>query len=551
MHRRDLLTIARPGNRTPGRRSAPDGAAPRLADGIRQTPPSFLKRTSAGLEPFVPSSRDPWDYAKAAHLLRRTMVGPSETDIQTAVSEGLEKTVDRLMNSFAPTLDEIQEWAGQDPQTRPATSDDAAAFQTQIAKKKDELGRWSLRVIATSPVSIQERMTLLWHNHFTSELQVVRIAEFMYGQDQLLRSRALGNVKQLAKDVTKDMAMLIYLDGIKNFKSGQKDNINENYGRELQELFTMGVVDWNGAANYTQSDVHEAARALSGYTGTTSAKGTNYAGLASQFVPSRWDSGTKTFLGRTGAWKADDVIDIIFSERADQTAKFICEKIYRAFVFDIPDRTIVEEMATTLRSNDWEIKPVMLQLLKSAHFFDPTNIGAMEKSPIDFLIGMIRQLGLAAVPDFTLQTGARFGRDLTGRLTTLGQTVLDPPNVKGWPGGRTWISTATVPTRVKFGLDVMDQKIKGAGSTLFYTFDAIAFARRFPSPNRIQDLSADMARHLLPTPPSTAEAKMLLDTIMDGGASYDWNLDDPSYKADARIRKYLKALFQLAKFQLY
>lgn len=551
MNRRNFFTL-----RAPALRAGTGGDTPiHLVDGISQNPPASLQRTLAGLEPYVPNAQDPWDYAKAAHLLRRCVIGPTDGEIRKAVTDGLDATLTSLFKPFDVTTEEIADWAGKDPQIRAASTSDAdtQAFKTGLQTKKDQIGRWWLRVIATSPLSIQERMTLFWHNHFTSELQTVQIAEWMLGQNQLLRSHSLGNLKQFVKDVTKDMGMLVYLDGVKNFKTAAKDSINENYGRELQELFTMGVIDWEGNPNYTQNDVHEAARALSGYTATSSSMGTAYAGLASTFLAGRWDSGTKTFLGKTGVWKADDVVDIIFSERADQVAKFVCEKIYRAFVYDIPDRTIVAAMADTLRANGWEIKPVMQQLLTSAHFFDVTNHGALDKSPVEFCLGCVRGLGLTNVPDFTASVPARFQRDMMNRLTTLGQTVFDPPNVKGWPGGRTWVSTSTAPIRQKFALDVMDQKIVGAGTRppVYYVFDPIAFAKQFPSPNNIQELSTDMARYLLAAAPSAKETQMLLDTIVDGGASYDWDLDDPNYKAADRIRKYLKALFQLAKFQLY
>jgi uncharacterized protein (DUF1800 family) len=552
MNRRNFFTLGVAPLRT-GNAGSPPG---RLADGTSQNPPAFLSRTEAGLEPFVPTAQNPFDYAKAAHLLGRCVIGPTDAEIRKAVADGLDATITALLQPFTPTTDEISDWAGQDPQIRPDSTSqtDIQAFQDSLVAKRQSLSGWWLRVMATSPLSIQERMVLFWHNHFTSEMQVVQIPEWMYGQNQLLRSHALGNLKQFVKDVTKDMAMLVYLDGAKNFKTGNRDNINENYARELQELFTMGVVDWNDTPNYTQTDVHEAARSLSGYSVTSSTKGTQYAGLASAFVQSRWDSGTKTFLGKTGTWKTDDVVDIIFSERADQVAKFVCEKIYRAFVYDVPDRTIVAAMADTLRSGNWEIRPVMVQLLKSAHFFDVTNIGALETGPVEFCIRFIRSLGLTSVPDFTASIPLRQQNDLKSRLTTLGQTIFDPPNVKGWPGGRTWISTSTAPVRQKFTLDTMDGKIKGTGATrttTFYQFDPIAFAKQFPSPNQIQALSVDMASFLLPTSPSEKEAQMLLDTIVDGGASYDWNLDDPSYKAADRITKYLKALFQLAKYQLY
>ena len=540
MDRRNFLSFG-----TPRRTAAKPLQANQRSNGGTQNPPAFLSRTTAGLEPYS----GPFTYKEAAHLLRRCVVGPTQTEINQAVADGLDATIKKLLTPFTPSLTLIQDWAGQDPQVRPADASQAQALQDAVFQRREALLKWWMGAIATSPVSLQERMVLFWHNHFTSEMQAVNIPEFMLTQNQLFRSSMLGNFKQFVKDVTKDVAMLIYLDGAKNYKQGQRSNINENYARELQELYTMGVSDWDGNANYTQQDVSEAARALSGWGPSPSAKGSLYLGLTSLFIAQRWDSGTKTFLGKTGAWKADDIVDIIFEQRADQTAKFMCEKFYRWFVSDIPDRVVIAAMAETFRQGNWEIKPVIEQLLRSAHFFDETNIGAMEKSPTDYMIGAIRQLALTAVPDFNGQTG-RNTQDLRNRMSAQGMILFDPPNVKGWPGGRTWVSTSTLPLRQKFSIDVADGVLKNR-QTPTYVFDPIAFAKQFSDPNDLTALSNEMARFLLNSEPSDAERQTLFDTILDGGKDYEWKIDDPAQKPDVRIRKFIKAAVQLAKYQLY
>lgn len=545
MNRRNFLTATTP-SRTPSN-------PVRLKEsGTSQTPPVFARRSNTGLEPYAGT----WGYQQAAHLLRRSMVGPTDAEIRKAVADGMNATVATLLQSFTPNVTMIQDWAGTDAWTRPATrpgdptyTEDYTAWQTENFRRREMLGKWWHQVIATSPVSIQERMTIFWHNHFTSELQAVNFAEFMYTQNQLLRASILGNFKQFTKLVTKDMAMLIYLDGVKNWKRGTRSNINENYARELMELYTVGVADWEGNPNYTQEDVAEAARALSGWTFTASSKGTNYAGLQSQFLEVTWDNGNKTLMGQTGNWKADDVVDIIFAQRADQVARYMCEKFYRAFVYDVPDRVVIEQMAQLFKGGNWEVKPVIETLLKSAHFYDETNIGAMDRSPVDFIVGMIRGMAIGTVPDFSGQAG-RTTRDLTNRLSTLGMQLFDPPNVKGWPGGRTWISTSTLPPRQKFAMDVANGVLKIQNRTI-YTFDPLAFGKSFPEPNDIHKLAADMAMYLLNTPPSTLEAEALYNTLLDGGVDYEWDINDPDQKPGDRIKKFLVAAFQLAKFQLY
>lgn len=543
MNRREFLTVPAPAGR---RRDV--GTAARDGDGAQTPRLTHARRSETGLGRYTGA----WTYAQAAHLLRRAMVGPRDVEIRAAIDDGMEATVASLLAPFEPDLTGISDWAGQDARIRgprDTASQEYRDYQAQVQLRRELLGRWQLRTIATSPASIQERLVLMWSNHFTSELQVVNMAELMYWQNRRIRQHSLGNLKEFTRAITKDMAMLIYLDGLKNFKSGTRSNINENYSRELMELFSMGVTDWDGNANYTETDVVEGARALSGYVPTPSAQGADYVGLESAFLESRWDNGTKTYLGRTGAWKADDVIDIIFSERADQVAKFACEKIYRALVYDVPDRVVIAEMAATLRNGNWEIRPVVEQLLLSEHFYDVTNIGALDKSPVDYLLGMIRGLELGSVPDFDLTVSTRFSRDLSGRLTTLGQRVFDPPNVKGWPGGRTWISTSTLPPRQKFALDVVDAKIVGANRVTLYTFDVNAYARSVSDYEDAEVIVDELSRHLLNTTPSIKERATLLATLLNGSPVYEWPRLDQTQRTD-RVKLFLKALVQLAKFQL-
>ncbi|MFN8360479.1 MAG: DUF1800 domain-containing protein [Candidatus Kapaibacterium sp.] len=548
MNRRNFFTLGMPAS------PVTDGTAPGEMPAGRQSQPEFATRTAAGLEPYVPSASNPWDYAKAAHLLRRCMIGPKDSEIRKAVTDGLDATINQVLTPFTPSYDDIKAWAGQDPNVRPPNNDNGSpefkAWQLAKDTHRDQLIKWWLKTMATSPVSIQERMVLMWHNHFANEINTVDFAEFMLTQNILFRKYIFGDFKQFVKDVTKDPSMLIYLDGFKNFKFGNQNQINENYSRELMELFTCGVADWNNTPNYSQTDVSEGAKALSGWTINPSSKGTSYLGLTSVFVQLRWDASTKTFMGKTGAWKADDVVDIIFSERADQVAKFICTKIYRTLVYDVPDQAVVTAMADTFRANNWSLKPVIEQLIRSAHFFDPTNIGAMEKSPIDFMVGAMRQLGVTNIPDYDFTKTGRIAQDFIGRLAAIGQLPLYPPNVKGWPGGRTWVSTSTLPIRQKFMLDVADDKIL-IQNVKYYKFDPITFAKSFPSPNDATKLSQEIAQALLNVQPSQKEADALLEALLQGAKTYEWKIDDPTFQADRRIRNLIKAIVQLAKHELY
>lgn len=550
MDRRDFLTVGGPRSRDAIRGENRGNPAGR--DASQNGPIEFARRSASDLTAFSGS----WTYTQAAHLLRRCMVGPTETEIRQALSDGLNATVAKLLTPFQPSLSGIEDWA-ETPQfqAQPDTSkgETAQTFQQLQFQRRDAFIGWILRTMGTGPVSIQERMAFFWHGHFASEVQVVRFPELVYDQYKLFKTNMLGNFKQFVRDVTVDLAMLIYLDGIKNYKFGNRDNINENYARELMELFTMGVFDWDGKENYSQDDVIAAARALSGWTYNAdlgNPRGQVYVDRQSIFNQLLWDNGQKTLMGQTGAWNTDDVIDIIFDQRADQIAKFMCTKIYRAFVYDIPDPVVVEQMANLFRSENWEIRPVMEALLKSDHFFDVTNIGAMHKGPIDYIVGMVRGASLTSVPGVDVITGRRNDIEMAARLTVLGELPYYPPNVKGWPAGRTWTSTSTLPVRQKFSIDVANEAIKSGRESL-YVFDPIAFARRFSDPEDLQTLSNEMAAFLLNTKPSDPESTLLFETILDGGKDYEWSLEDPDQKPGERIRKFIQAAVQLAKYQLY
>lgn len=513
------------------------------------TEPRFAQRTSAGLQPFVPSKDNPWDYTKAAHLLRRCVIGATDAEIREAVAAGLDATLAKLFKPFAVDVSEIGDIIVKDVRIRPDSQAEQKAFQDLVNERQNKLMRWWPKVIANAPMSLQEKLVIFWHGHFTSEISVVRLAEYMLVQNQTYRNHMLGDFKQFTKDMAIDPAMLIYLDNIKNYKTGRAAQINENFARELMELFTCGITDWDNNPNYTQNDVHEGARSLSGWTITPSSQGAAFLGTTGLFLESRWDSGAKTFMGQTGQFKAFDVIDIIFEKRGEQVAQFICEKIYREFTYHIADRAIVGEMARTFMDSNWNIRAVIEQLLRSEHFFDSANIGARQKSPVEYMLGLVRGWGITAVPDFQMSQSSNAYRDLINRMLTLGQTLFNPTDVKGWRGGRTWVSVSTLPPRQKFVLDIIDGIIK-IRNTPVYTFDVIEFARKFPAPDDAKKLCADMSQFLLNIPPSEKEAAMLLDTLLDGAPVYEWDINDPEF-ARPRIRKFMKAVVQLPKFQLF
>lgn len=472
-----------------------------------------LTRGTAGLEPFEPTRERPWDYRLAGHLLRRTMLGPKPPEIATAAGMTPAQVVDQLL-ADAPPPPPPDTWVIEPPVQNPTE-----AQQALNQSRMNDLRFWWLKLMLSQGVSLRERMVLFWHNHFATEAQVVQIPQFLYIQNRTLRQNALGNVKDLVKAVTRDPAMLIYLNGNLN----RVGSPNENYARELLELFTMGV------NTYTQKDVAEAARALTGWI---------VSGLQPGFAQRRFDTGTKTILGRTGAFGDTDVVDIVFDQW--QTAMFICRKLYRLLVYQEPDEAVVSEMADTLRESQYEIKPVLRKLLLSTHFFDETTMGALIKSPIDLVVGTARMLDIArASPVY-----------LTGFLGILEQTLLDPPNVAGWPGYRTWISTTTLPQRHAFVDEVLDGKPRAMYRQTFSfpAADALSLARSLPAPNDAVALVRDLALTLFGAPTDEAQQKTFLDALLQGAAVYDWSISDP--RAGDRLRGLLRMMMKLPEYQL-
>ena len=288
-----------------------------------------LARSAAGLEPYVPSADRPWNEVRAGHLLRRTLIGPRPSEIAEAAQSTPEAIVDRLL-ADPPLPIPPGAWVHEDPLKGKLSKEQRQLRREQL----NEMRAWWMDLIVNQDLSIRERMVLFWHDHFATQAKDVKRPQLMYIQNDTLRRHALGNFKTLVREITRDPAMLYYLDG----RQSTAGKPNENYARELMELFTIGI------GNYTEEDVGEASRALTGWTVN---------GRKAVFKSRRYDVAPKTFLGRVGNFDDRDIIDIIFEQ--DATATFICRKLYRAFVYHYPDETVVNQMARTLRENDYEI----------------------------------------------------------------------------------------------------------------------------------------------------------------------------------------------------
>lgn len=522
-----------------------------------------LKITST-LAPWAPTPSQPWDVTTINHLYRRAGFGATLSEIAAAQSKTPGAVVDALLDNsllsganLPPAPRYSDQWLGK----APYLGSDYTQQQTQqsaYSTANMEIRRQWNTLMNAPKTMLREKMSLFWMNHFALEENKVYYPQSMYSYLDYFRKNAWGNFKQMVKDVSISPAMLIYLDGQLNAGTAP----NENYGRELMELFTLGPVDKDGNPNYTEADIRAVSHSLTGWTVDATAPAPNV--LPAKYVTSRHDSSfQKIFddtkrqynLASSGATLDKDIIDHIFDSRGDQLAWFICAKLYQYLVYhDIAgtsERAIIGAMAATFKANNWEIKPVLAELLKSEHFFDAANIGAQLKSPYDHVVGMSRAVGITLDE---LSCGS-----LYYYTAAQAQVLLSPPNVKGWPGYHSWISTTTLPYRnIMATLLVVSKALPAYGAdgygnnhTPVTLTDAqvLAWGKQFVNYSGAFDaILAEIASFLcaqVPGPKALAYVKSKLPAN-----TYEWNTLDDSSKVGP-LRLMAKEIMLLAEYQLY
>jgi uncharacterized protein (DUF1800 family) len=407
-------------------------AAPMTTPSTSYRPAGSLDATTA-LHPYA----GPWNRRLAAHLLRRAGFGGSPADVDRLTSLGPAQaaaTLVRFADAPAETPPLLQPqlvappgFYGKDAMMDDTTVARRKSFQMQnnVIRRENliALQTWWLERMIATPTPLQEKMVLFWHGHFTSSPEKGTTEQELLAQNQLFRSYALGNVRELTLHVSQDPAMLRYLDNNVNVKA----HPNENYARELMELFTLGI------GNYTEQDVRESARAFTGWNFRRNPDdtGTFFAN------PRQHDNDPKTFLHQTGNFEGSDVVRIIFAQPA--CARFFATKLLAFFVYDDPEPALVDQVAALLRQHDFELRPVMATLFASNVFYSPRAYRALVKSPVEFVVGTHQLFNVATV-----------GRPGLGALRAMGQVLFYPPNVKGWDGGAAWLNSQTVLTRENF-----------------------------------------------------------------------------------------------------
>ncbi len=397
-----------------------------------------------GPNPLRPLAPDKFDYWKAHHLLNRAGFGGTPAQVRSLANLGLNKAVDTFVESLGtgdspppptwdkdfmrpPTADERQA-----EQAARRANDEAALERMQKERqRREQLDReqmregqtwWLTRMIETGR-PLEEKMTLFWHGHFATGYRTIEDSYHMLVQNQLFRSHAVGNFLELVYAIIRDPAMLEYLDNDEN----RRQRPNENLARELMELFVLG--EGNG---YTEQDIKEGARALTGLT---------FVDDDFVFRDDDHDSAPKTLFGKRGPWNGNDFVKLMLEKPV--ASEFVCWKLFRFFVNDAPGapsddgQTFVRGLAKQFRDGGYELRPILRTMFRSEFFYSPNNSAAVIKSPIQLIVQALR----------SYRTPVRSMPALVSAADLMGQNLFQPPNVKGWDGGRAWINTATLFVR--------------------------------------------------------------------------------------------------------
>jgi hypothetical protein len=368
-------------------------------------------------ERYRPSADNPWNLRKVGHLYRRAAFGANTAELDAALRDGPDQTIDLLLRGR-------QGQEAFDRDTAPL----ARSFG-QTNNGRQATAWWLYRMLYT-PHPLREKLTLFWHNHFATGNQKVNNARYMLGQYELMRLHALGNFRALLQEMSHDPAMMVWLDTVQS----RRQMPNENYARELMELFSLGINNYRRPAqrNYTEQDIREAARAFTGW------QINNGRGV---FQANQHDNTEKTVLSRRGRWGADDVVRICLDQ--ESAPYFVAAKLFRFLVSETVPATpeLLEPLASAFRRSDYDFGGMVERVLRSNLFFAPVVYRTRVKAPVDFALGIIRGL-----------EGRQGTTALALALEGLGQRLFYPPNVAGWEGGRAWLNGQTLLFRQNLSL---------------------------------------------------------------------------------------------------
>lgn len=515
-----------------------------------------------------------WRFEQAAHLLRRAMFSPTYDQIRTVVEQGLDTTLAQLFQELPLPDPPVNYFFANDPYVPIGETWVDAPYTREVNvnnHRSRSLRAWTMGLLLTEGISIREKLTLFWHNHFATNN--VNDPRFLYRHITLLRENAWGNFRDLVKKITIDPTMLRFLNGNQNRRGAP----NENYARELMELFTLGKGNQVGPGDYstfTEQDVAEMARALTGWRD----RGFNAINpdvpIEAYFQPNRHDTTSKQLSHRFGNAVINDmgnqeyayVVDLIFQKT--EVARFISRKLYRWFVYyKIDEQTeanVIEPMADLLIASDFEIKPVVEALLRSEHFFDILSVGPMIKNPLDFMVSAAKTFDLDYGNDLRTKYEAWFK---FFRQTPLMQMeYFNPPEVAGWKAYyqeplyyRTWINASTLPIRMTLTDTLATNGFRSGQSRI--RIDVFDFVASMDNPFDPNDLIDEFARALMPQPLTDNQRKLLKEVILPGlpddvwGMEYVLYLENPDDMQRANImetklRDLLRTMMNMPEFYL-
>ncbi|MCX6316037.1 MAG: DUF1800 domain-containing protein [Bacteroidetes bacterium] len=537
------------------------------------TPPAIVYRTTSGISPYS----GPWTEQEVIHLLKRTMFGAKKADIDYFKNRTMSQAVDELLTPIASApAPPVKEYATSTSATTPDTGiaqgatwvNDINNDGTVQSQRRGSYKKWWTGVLINQDRSIREKLNMFWIDHFGNETTDVGNANWIYKQHSLIRQYGLGNFKNLIRDITKDIAMLRYLNGYLN----QAVAPDENYARELMELFTLGK---GPGSQYTESDVKEAAKVLTGWQ----INGTTYQTV---FNSARHSTANKTFssffnntiiTGRTGATAGDlelnDLLNMIFAQQ--EVAKFITRKVYRWFVYYAIDANteanVITPLADIFRTNNYEIKPLLTALFKSDHFFDVLNRGCMIKTPADQVIGGLREMNVAFRPDTDWDTNYGLWNTFYAWMVNLGQNLHDPPNVSGMPAyyqepsfHEIWINSDSLPKRNQYTDTMINTGY--VRNSFRVQFNCVTFAQTLSNPGNPNDLIDDALRIFFRNDLSAPTKAQIKTQILLTGQQWDyyWTnawaayMSSPTTANFNTVNTRLKSLFQyffnLSEYQL-
>jgi uncharacterized protein (DUF1800 family) len=453
-------------------------------------------------EAYQPSDKSPWDIKKVGHLYRRAGFGATAAELDAALKAGPDRAIDALLQG-GPGQEEF------DRQTA------VLADALTRANNGPQLRAWWLYRMMYSPHPLREKITLFWHNHFATSNAKVNNAGFMHGQYELMRRHGLGSFRSLVQDMSKDPAMMVWLDT----RASKKGDPNENYARELMELFSLGV------GNYTEKDIREAARAFTGW---------DIVADKAVYKADQHDDTEKTVLGQTGKWTGEDIVRICLEQKV--CATFIVRKLYRFLVSEsvAPTPELIEPLADQFRKSDYDFGALVKTVLRSNLFFSATAYRSSIKSPVDFALGIVRAL------EGRLGTVA-----LAQALEGLGQNVLYPPSVKGWDGGPAWLNGQTLLFRQNLALALTSTEDNRFGRRT----DPAALLRKNGKKSDEEVVAFLLRLFLQDDVPVEARAKLLdyLKQAHSRPMPVYWTSEDAT---DHRVRAVCHLILTLPEFQL-